>query len=85
MYFITTNRPGYVLFCMTPSTRVAVGLTDSQKVHLLVRSSPADDWSVFHEWDAADYSHTDFLAAWHRREEPAEAQEFLAVLPRHLR
>ncbi len=85
MYFVTTNRPGYVLFCMTPSERGAVGLTDKQIVHLLVRSSPAEQWRVAHEWSAQDYSHTDFLAALHHVAEPGDPQELLQFLPAHLR
>ena len=85
MYFVTTNRPGYVLFCMTPSERGAVGLTDKQTVHLLVRGSPAEPWRVTHKWSTKDYSHTDFLAALHHVAEPADPQELLQFLPAQLR
>lgn len=85
MYFVTTNRSGYILFCMTPSERGAVGLTDKQRVHLLVRSSPAESWRVAHEWSATEYSHTDFLAALHHVDEPADPEELLQVLPAQLR
>ncbi len=85
MYFITTNRPGYVLFCMAPSERAALGLTDKEIVQLLVRSSSSDQWRVLHEWSAKDFSHTDFLAALHDRAEPAEPEQLLQVLPPPLR
>ena len=39
MYFVTTKRPGYALFCMTPSERAAIAVTDDQRrVHLLERT-----------------------------------------------
>ena len=85
MYFVTINRPGYVLFCMTPSERGAVGLTDKQLVHLLVRGAPTESWRVLHEWSTKEYSHTDFLAALHHVPEPADPEELLKVLPAHLR
>lgn len=85
MYFVTTKRDGYVLFCTTPSERGAVGLTERQVVHLLVRESMTDDWVVLREWNAKDYSHTDFLAALHRAQEPTEPKRLLDFLPSDLR
>ena len=85
MYFVTTKRDGYVLFCTTPSERGAVGLTDKQVVHLLARESQASDWVVLAHWNSSDYSHTDFMAALHRRAEPADPRELLDFLPNHLR
>lgn len=85
MYFVTTSRSGYVLFCMTPSERAAVGLTDDQIVRLLVRASPAEQWRVLHEWSAKDYSHTDFMVALRDVSEPADPQQLLGFLPAHLR
>ena len=81
MYFITTKREPYILFCTTPSERAAVGLTEKQIVHFLVRSSVADDWVVRHQWSASDYSHTDFLAALHNVTEPDDPERLLDVLP----
>ena len=85
MYFVTTKRDGYVLFCTTPSERAAVGLTEKQVVHLLARESPASKWAVLAQWSSSDYSHTDFMAALHRREEPADPKLLLDLLPGHLR
>ncbi len=84
MYFVTTNHAGYVLFCMTPSERAAIGLTEKQIVNFLVRDS-AQAWVVLHEWKASDFSHTDFLAALHHAEEPADPRRLLEVLPAHIR
>lgn len=81
MYFVTTKRNGYVLFCTTPSERAAVGLTERHIVHLLVRESPTDNWLVFAEWNGNDYSHTDFMAALHRHSEPADPRRLLDFLP----
>jgi hypothetical protein len=85
MYFVTTKRAGYVLFCVTPSERAAVGLTEGQMVHLLVHNPAANDWTILRQWDAAEFSHTDFMAAWHHLNEPAEPTDLLAVLPDKLR
>ena len=85
MYFVTTNRRGYILFCMTPSERAAVGLTDKQIVHVLVRVSADDEWRLLREWSAAQYSHTDFLAALHDVSEPADPQQLLQFLPEQFR
>jgi len=85
MYFVTTKHDGYVLFCLTPSERCALGLTEKGVVRLLVRDAAGDDWTVLHEWAAADYSHTDFLAALHHREEPGDPRQLLALLPERLR
>ena len=85
MYFVTTSRAGYILFCMTPSERAAVGLTDGQMVHLLVRASPPEQWHVVHEWSARDYSHTDFMVALRDVSEPVDPQQLLGFLPAHLR
>jgi hypothetical protein len=84
MYFVTTKHAGYVLFCLTPSERAAVGLTDKQIVHLLVRDAACGEWRILREWNVADYSHTDFMAALHQREEPADPRQLLEVLPKHL-
>lgn len=85
MYFVTTNRPGYILFCMTPSERAAIGITEKQLVQVLVHDCERQQWSVLHEWRAADYSATDLMAALHSVEEPADPNRLLAYLPTHVR
>ena len=84
MYFVTTKHPAYVLFAMTPSERAAVGLTEAQAVHFLVRASDGA-WSVRREWGAKQFSHTDFMLAMRDRQEPAEPERLLEVLPAELR
>jgi hypothetical protein len=80
MYFVTINRPGYILFCATPSERAAIGLTDKQVVHFLVRDA-GGAWTVQRRWNASDYSHTEFLSAWHRADEPDNPAALLEILP----
>lgn len=84
MYFVTTKQAGYVLFSMTPSERAAIGLTETQRVHLLLRQ-PDGSWKVRHEWDTAKFSHTQFMAALHYRDEPSDPEHLLAILPAELR
>lgn len=79
MYFVTSKKAGYVLFCMTPSGRAAVGLTDTQKVHLFERVA-GGDWHVLREWNAAERSHTDILIALGGSEEPADPKRLLDLL-----
>ncbi len=85
MYFVTTKREGYVLFCTTPSERAAVGLTEHQIVHLFVRGATTGKWEVVHEWSAKDYSATEFLAALHHVDEPADPERLIEFLPADLR
>jgi hypothetical protein len=85
MYFVTTKRPEYVLFCTTPSERAAIGLTEKQVVQLLVRPTLGDAWHVLREWNVEVYSHTDFMAQLHGVSEPAAPEQLLAFLPAHLR
>jgi hypothetical protein len=85
MYFVTTNRQGYILFSMTPSERAAIGLTDKQVVRLLLRASGGAEWTVLREWNAKEFSPTDFMAALHDAEEPADPHRLLDVLPPRLR
>jgi len=85
MYFVTTKREGYVLFCLTPSERAAIGVTEKGVVDLLVRDSTDQHFVVLRSWNGADYSHTDFMAALHHREEPADPKQLLDVLPAKLR
>ncbi len=84
MYFVTTKREGYVLFCTTPSERAAVGLTEHQIVHLFVRNT-AGHWEIAHEWSAKEYSATDFLAALHHVDEPEDPERLIDFLPADLR
>jgi hypothetical protein len=80
MYFVTSKRPGYVLFSTTPSERVAVGLKEDQKqVHLLFRE--AADWTVVREWSVDEYSHTDLMLALGKADEPADPRDVLALVP----
>lgn len=85
MYFVTTNRAGYVLFSMTPSERAAIALTDKQIVRLLLRDAKSGEWSVLREWNAKEYSATDFMAALHDAPEPSDPQQLLDLLPARLR
>ncbi len=84
MYFVTINRPGYILFCATPSERAAIGLTDAQVVHFLVRDAARNEWTTVRTWKTSDYSHTEFMAALHRAEEPDEPRRLLDLLPADL-
>ncbi|MCX8073507.1 MAG: hypothetical protein N3C12_13825 [Candidatus Binatia bacterium] len=85
MFFVTTKHPDYVLFAMTPSERAAIGVTEKQEVHLLSRAAARTPWQVFAKWDGRQFSHTDFMVAWHHREEPQDPRDLLAVLPEQLR
>ncbi|GBD27356.1 hypothetical protein HRbin30_02703 [bacterium HR30] len=85
MFFVTTKHPDYVLFAMTPSERAAVGVTETQEVHLLSRSPEGAGWQVIAKWNGQEFSHTDFMAAWHYRDEPSEPARPLDVLPAPLR
>ena len=79
MYFVTTKRAGYSLFCMTPSERAAIALTDDQKhVHLLERS--ASEWTVRHEWPVEEHSHTELMLRLADRDEPATVAELVRLV-----
>lgn len=78
MYFVTIKRPGYCLFCMTPSERVAIGLTDDQKrVHVLERA--ATGWTVRREFAVEEHSHTDLMRRLATRDEPATLDELVEL------
>ena len=79
MYFVTSKKAGYVLFCMTPSGRAAVGLSEAQKVHLFERVI-GGEWHVLQEWDAAQCSHTDILIALGEHEEPDDPKRLLDLI-----
>jgi len=74
VYFVTSKRPGYALFSMTPSERAAIGVTEDQKrVHLLQRSG--DAWRVHREWPVETHSHTEIMTRLARVEEPSTIEE----------
>jgi len=78
MYFVTTKRAGYALFCMTPSERAAIGVTDDQKrVHLLARGD--GDWRVYRDWPVEEHSHTELMSRLAVREEPASVDELVRL------
>lgn len=79
MYFVTTKHPDYVLFCMTPSERAAVGLTEGKVVRLLVQRE--GQWEIAREWEAERLSHTDFMVAAGRLPEPKDPLELLRLAP----
>ena len=79
MYFVTSKRAGYALFCMTQSERAALGLTDDQqRVQLLERNGK--DWRVRHEWPVSERSHTDIMLQLGKRDEPATVDGLVALL-----
>jgi hypothetical protein len=80
MYFVTSKRAGYVLFCMTPSGRAAIGLTEDKRVHLFVRT-PNGDWETLREWEAGTLSHTDLMLALGEHEEPDDPRRLLDLVP----
>jgi hypothetical protein len=78
VYFVTTKRAGYALFCMTPSERAAVALTEDQRrVHVLERA--AAEWRVAREWPVEEHSHTELMVRLARVDEPATVDELVAL------
>ncbi|HWP65601.1 MAG TPA: hypothetical protein VNO26_06800 [Candidatus Limnocylindria bacterium] len=78
MYFVTVKRPGYVLFCLTPSERMAVGLTDDQRrVHVLERRGA--DWAVYREWPVDELSHTELMQRLASVDEPPSAEALVRI------
>ncbi len=74
MYFVTSKRPGYALFSMTPSERAAIGVTEDQKrVHLLERAGV--DWRVVHDWAVEEHSHTELMTRLGPLDEPPTVGE----------
>jgi hypothetical protein len=84
MHFVTVKRPEFVLFCMSPSERCALGLDERHVVHFFVRG-PSRDWQLVRTWSSSDYSHTAFMASLRERDEPADPMELLQLLPATLR
>ena len=78
MYFVTTKRAGYALFCMTPSERVALAVTEDQKrVHVLERTGGA--WVVRRDWPVEEHSHTELMTRLAMRDEPATLDELVQL------
>ena len=74
MYFVTSKRPGYALFSMTPSERAAIGVTEDQKrVHLLERAGA--DWWIVHDWAVDEHSDTELMTRLGPLDEPATVAE----------
>lgn len=80
MHFVTSKRAGYVLFCMTPSSRAAIGLTEDRQVHLFERAQDGS-WQIMHQWDAGATTHTDVMLALGEHDEPADPRGLLDLLP----
>jgi hypothetical protein len=84
MYFVTTKRPGYALFCMTQSERAAIAVTDDQRsVHVLERTGA--EWKVAQEWPVEERSHTDVMTRLGDVAEPATAAELVQLILRGTR
>ncbi len=78
MYFVTTKRAGYCLFCMTPSERAAIAVTDDQKrVHVLERAGK--DWEVCRDWPMEEHSHTELMSRLALVEEPPTVAELVRL------
>ena len=79
MYFVTTKRPGYALFSMTPSERAAIAVTDDQRrVHLLERTETS--WGVVHDWPVEERAHTDIMTCLAGVDEPATVAELVQLV-----
>lgn len=81
MYFVTSKRAGYVLFCMTPSGRAAIGLTEDRRVHLFSRTADGE-WQTLQEWETGTLSHTDLMLALGEHDEPDDPRRLLELVPR---
>ncbi|MEB2284150.1 MAG: hypothetical protein OZ922_05675 [Myxococcales bacterium] len=80
MHFVTSKRAGYVLFCMTPSGRAAIGLTEDRLVHLFERTDDGS-WRILREWPSETLSHTDLLLELGEHEEPEDPRRLLQFVP----
>ena len=75
MYFVTTKRAGYCMFCVTPSERSAIALTDDQQhVHLLEQSGK--DYVVRRDVLVNEHSHTAILLRLGPHPEPPTFDAF---------
>jgi hypothetical protein len=61
-----------------------MGLTEHQEVHVLQRENISAPWQIIAKWNVAEFSHTEFMAAWHHRPEPSRIEGLLDVLPPNL-
>jgi hypothetical protein len=78
VYFVTSKRTGYALFALTPSERVAIGVTDDQKrVHVLERA--AGEWRVYKDWPVEEHSHTELMTRLALLDEPASAADLVRL------
>ena len=80
MHFVTSKRAGYVLFCMTPSGRAAIGVTEDRRTQLFERGADGA-WQTFAEWAPAELTHTDLMLALGDHEEPRNARGLLELIP----
>ena len=80
MYFVTSKRAGYVLFCMTPSGRAAIGLTENRDVQLFRRASDGG-WTELRSWPAGAVSHTDVMLTLGEHDEPDDPARLLDLVP----
>lgn len=78
MYFVTTKRPGYVLFSMTPSERAALGVTDDQQ-HVQVLERAGAEWRVHRDFAMAEHSHTELMIRLAAVDEPATVEELVRL------
>ena len=78
MYFVTTKRAGYALFCLTPSERAAIAVTDDQK-RVQVLEHARGEWVVRREWSVEEHSHTDVMTRLADHDEPATLEELLRL------
>jgi len=78
VYFVTTKRAGYALFCMTPSEGAAIAVTDDQKrVHVLERDGGG--WRVRHDWPVEEHPHTELMTRLGAFDEPATVDELVRL------
>ena len=80
MHFVTSKRAGYVLFCMTPSGRAAIGLTEDRQVHLFQRTADGA-WQTLREWQPGTMTHTDVMLTLGDHDEPDDPRRLLDLLP----
>jgi len=81
MHFVTSKLAGYVLFCLTPSGRAAIGLTEGRQVHLFQRSADGA-WQSLRVWQADTISHTDLMLALGNHDEPDDPKRLLDLVPK---
>jgi hypothetical protein len=78
VYFVTVKRPGFVLFCLTPSERAAIGLADDQRrVQMFERRGA--DWVLVREWTVDEHSHTELMQRLATVDEPATIDELVRI------